>query len=121
MTDEHAGFVRHRSPSVALPGDPLGPVPFDAADRNALKALRDGIATEDQQRRALGWIMFACGDHDLPWRPGGAEGARASDLMAGRMFVGLQIRRLLSMTSTGGQLGEHGTPVKSAEDMGEHG
>jgi hypothetical protein len=106
QSDEPSGFVQHRTARHGLAADPISPVPFDAADRAALKALRDGNASPDQQQRGLGWILFAAGDHDLPWRPGGQDGARATDMMLGRLFVARQIRRLLAMPSKAGELGE---------------
>lgn len=95
-----AGQVKKRDHTVALPSDPNAPVPFDLADAAALRALRDGTAEPHQQQRALGWILYACGDHDIPWRPGGPEGARATDFMNGRLFVAKMIRRLLAMPTS---------------------
>jgi hypothetical protein len=61
-------------------------------DAHALRALRAGTASEDQQRRALDWILLkACRVGDLPWE----ETDRETAFAIGRMFVGKEIGHLL--------------------------
>lgn len=100
------GQVRKRDKSIGLPSSPIAPVPFDLADAGALRALRDGNAAPHQQQRALGWILFACGDHDISWRPGGEDGGRATDFMEGRRFIAVMVRRLLEMPTPEEKTGE---------------
>lgn len=75
----------------ALPVHPWDPLPLDADELRAFKALAAGKASEGQQRLALEVIVtkFA-GTYDLPFRPG-VDGARATDFACGRMFVGQRI------------------------------
>lgn len=61
----------------------------DDADHYALKALQAGVATADQQRRALKWIVEeAARTYDQPFRPGAPD---ETNFACGRMFVGQQI------------------------------
>lgn len=105
-----AGYTEERTLATALPADAWALAPFDARDQAAFKACRDGTATSDQQQRALGWVFFAAGYHDDASRPGGPEGARASDRLAGKRSLAIQIRRMLDLALTkdgsGGEQGE---------------
>jgi hypothetical protein len=57
----------------------------------ALLALQAGNASEGQQRMALKWIVEkASGYYEISFR-GGPDGARDTDFMEGRRFVGQQI------------------------------
>jgi hypothetical protein len=81
---------------------PFQPAPYENADIYALQALANGTASEGQQQRALRWIIEPlCGTYDLPWRPGGLEGARLSDFAAGKQFCGQQIVKLLKLRPAG--------------------
>lgn len=83
---------------IAPAAEPWSPVPFDRATVFALKALQAGSASEGQQKRALAWIINqAAGTYDLPFRPGGPEGDRATVFATGRMFVGQQLVKLLNL------------------------
>lgn len=63
------------------------------ADAHALRALRTGTASPEQQKRALDWITLnACAVATLSWR----ETDREMAFLVGRQFVGLQIGRLLT-------------------------
>lgn len=62
------------------------------ADAHALRALQLGTASEDQQRRALHWILSkACQVGGMPWWNTDRETA----FSLGRLFVGKEIGRLL--------------------------
>lgn|SRR5688572_28090254 len=100
MTIVLPGWVKARNAATALPADPPAPAPYDDADQYALKALRDGTATADQQQRALGWIFFATGYRGQPWRPDPNESA----FMSGRRHLAVQIYALLE------------APVRSSAD-----
>ena len=66
------------------------PVPWEDADANAVAAVMEGKANEDQQRRAMDWIIYkCCGTYDMPYRPGPDD--RDTNFALGRMFVGQQI------------------------------
>ena len=77
---------------------PWYPAPYEKADVSALQALRNGTATQEQQHRALEYIVGTlAGKNDLSYRPGGEEGRRDTDFSEGRRYVGLQISKLLNM------------------------
>lgn len=70
---------------------------WDGPTVAALKALGRGEARPDQQVAAMNYIIETlCGTYDLPWRPDDRGGERESSFAAGRMFVGLQIRRAIA-------------------------
>ncbi len=72
--------------------DVLRPAKFKPADATAIQALAAGKANEDQQKRALKWILEgACG---LPvWAF--HEDQRQTDIALGQQFVGQQIVGLM--------------------------
>ncbi len=81
---------------VQLDSAPWKPVPYELADAMAVKAIYDGVATPEQQRMALDWIIGkAAGKDDEPYRPGGEHGRRDTDFACGRAFVGRQIVKLV--------------------------
>lgn len=72
------------------------PPPWELADATALKALNNGTANADQQKRAMDYIMNTlCGINDWAYRPGAADGERDTTLALGRQFVGHMISKLL--------------------------
>lgn len=73
---------------------PWHPAPYEEADVYAIKALVAGVASADQQKRALGWIINTlCGTYDMPYRPG-EGGDRDTVFACAKMFVGQQIVKL---------------------------
>ena len=67
---------------------------FTARDVLALRALATGTASEEQQKRALAWVINSAAlTYDLDYRPDSRDHAFAS----GRRFVGLQIVKLVNM------------------------
>ena len=73
---------------------PWLPPRYKAADITAVQAVAGGTADEDQQIRAMKWIMYSgSGMDDFEYRQDDRDHAFAS----GRRFVGLQIRKLLSL------------------------
>lgn len=75
-----------------LKADILAVPDFDAADSAAIRALTEGKATADQQRRALDWIIyFAAATYDVSFRPDALGGDRATAFAEGRRFVGNSI------------------------------
>ena len=70
---------------------------FELADAIALKALAEGNAEAEQQKRALNWIVHAAARLNRPsFHP---DSERASCLAEGRRMVGLQIMRLVTSTT----------------------
>lgn len=65
------------------------PAKYELADLTAVQAVAAGTANEDQQRRAMKWIIeSACDTYGLGWHPGGPHEA---SFVAGRRFSGMQI------------------------------
>lgn len=78
--------------------EPWQPHDYDEETIYAIRALVTGTASEFQQKLAWDYIMYLTASspefYDLPFRPGD-DGRRATDFAAGKMFVGLQLRKLL--------------------------
>lgn len=68
---------------------------FNLADVYAIKALAAGTAKEDQQQRAIAWIMLkaARGEH-LSWVQGEPDTTTFNE---GRRFVALEIDKLIKI------------------------
>lgn len=81
-----------------IPGAPASkayfPPAYEVADVVAVQALMRGEADADQQVRAVGYLINQlCAYYDLSFRPG-PDGARETDFMEGRRFVGAQMVKL---------------------------
>lgn len=75
------------------PIDAIFPAPVDLADAYAIAALQSGTASDEQQKRALRWIIYAAArTYDVSYRPGSE---RETCFAEGRRFVGLEIIRVL--------------------------
>lgn len=71
------------------------PANVTAADVAAIKALSSGAASEDQQQRALHFILVTvCGVDEEPFCPG-EDGRRSTDYALGKRRVGTYLRSLL--------------------------
>lgn len=67
---------------------------YDLADITALKALAVGIASKDEQMRAMKFIVGnICEADNLSFHP---ESERLTVFSEGRRFVGTEIRRFIS-------------------------
>lgn len=76
---------------------PGHPASFELADASAIKALQQGTATAEQQRRALDWILKnACELPRWPYRAGVND--RDTNIALGRQFVGHQIMMLVTLS-----------------------
>lgn len=74
---------------------PHHPVEYDKVTLLAVKAVREGVANEGQQRRAMQWIeAIVCDVEGMSYHPEGEGGALASAFHEGRRFVGNQIRKM---------------------------
>lgn len=67
---------------------PYVPFPPEQHHCAALRALRDGVASEHQQKLALEYIYAACGVSKTAYRP---DSARDTDFALGKQFVAGQI------------------------------
>lgn len=73
----------------------MKPVPFEAADIEALRALERGDCPAHLQKRALDWIIRkAAGTYELSFSP---DDERLTSFAEGRRFVGLQMIKLLNL------------------------
>lgn len=76
------------------------PVAYDLADLHAVRACIAGTATEDQQKRAMDWIITqTCGLYDMSYRDDAEGGARATDFHEGRRFVGNSIVKMTTQVA----------------------
>lgn len=92
MSDEQGEQPRQTAVFHMPKADVLATPSFDAADAAAIQALAAGIATPDQQRLGLNWIVNnAAATYDGSYRPDSLGGARATDFAEGRRFVGTAI------------------------------
>ena len=78
----------------ALPkAEPWKPSHYEVADVAAIQALARGDATEDQQKRALRYLIETlCGTYDMAYRP---ASPRDTDFALGKAFVGQQLVKFL--------------------------
>lgn len=77
-------------PRTGAPHEPAFP---ELADIASMQAISRGDANEDQQRRALAFIIERiCATYDLSYRPGDAG---AMTFAEGKRFVGLQLVALI--------------------------
>lgn len=74
--------------------EPHHPPTYDARVVYAVRALAQATATAAQQEIVWRWLMYVTGD-GMSYRPGGAEGMRATDFAEGKRFVGEQFRKML--------------------------
>lgn len=79
--------------TVAQP-EPFLPAKYDIVDMAAIQAVMSGVATPEQQQRAITWIVHdVCGTYEFEYRTEPRDHAFAS----GRRFVGLQIVKMLKL------------------------
>lgn len=75
-------------PNLPQP-EPWKPAQWEEADGQAIQAVLLGRASEDQQKRAMVFIIHnICGTYDLSYRP---TGDRDTVFAEGKRFVGLQL------------------------------
>jgi len=71
----------------------LKTAPFEPADATAIQAVFNGTADEEQQRRAMRWLLdYACGVHEMSYTPGDQY---ATAFKEGQRFVAKQIGEVL--------------------------
>jgi hypothetical protein len=89
MTGKKVREVIAEPPPYVLPS-------YTLADAVAIQALEKGTASEDQQKRALLWIVNNLAlTYDSEYR----SDERAHAFVAGRRFVGLQIVKMTKLNT----------------------
>lgn len=74
---------------------PHAPVPYDKTIAHAIKAMREGKASEAQQKRGMEWIeLVVCDVEGMSYHDQSEGGERASSFHEGRRFAGNQIRKM---------------------------
>lgn len=87
-----------------------------AADCDAMVAVVSGVASPQQAKHAMDWVMReGARIHDMTFMLGGEDGRRASDFADGRRYVGQQIVRLLQ-PATRELVQDNGKPAPSMSD-----
>jgi hypothetical protein len=102
--NDFTGWQRERTLSTPLPANVLLPVAYDDRDLAAVQAVRDGRASQEQQRRALEWIVWASGAYGRTFRPDPYEAAYA----AGRRELGVELVKLLNTKASRASTTEQG-------------
>ncbi len=68
---------------------------YDFADIDAIQALKNGVADENQQKRALNWILEnACARHVWAFK----DDERETCIALGQQFAGQQIIGLINLS-----------------------
>ena len=66
------------------------------SDVAALFAVSQGVANEDQQKRAIGAIHKIAQTGDMSYRPDDMGGDRDTAFAEGKRYVGLQMAKLIN-------------------------
>tara|TARA_R110000868_G_scaffold114822_3_gene307267 strand:- start:1825 stop:2109 length:285 start_codon:yes stop_codon:yes gene_type:complete len=84
---------------------PAVPAVYEVADVAAIQALVRGEANEEQQKRALKWVIErGAGTYDFHYY----DGERNTAFALGRAFVGQQVVKLTRLNLHSLRRGEHG-------------
>ncbi len=90
-------MLRNTSQECRLYPDPLAPPDYTEADVQALKSLQRGTATEDQQQRAIAFIInTVCATYDCASR----RSERDTNLALGKQRAGQHLVWLLNDAPT---------------------
>lgn len=95
--------------------EPWHPAHYEIPDAAAVQAVAQGRASEDQQRRAMKYLVERlCATYDLSYRP---ASSRDTDFAEGKRFVGLQLVKLinLNIAKLRGKVTEQGEAPKPTE------
>lgn len=88
MTPPRQPAKRGRIPNAPRP-EPWKPAEWEPEDAYAVQAVMSGRASEEQQRRAMRFLVDqVCGTYDLSYRP---MSDRDTAFAEGKRFVGLQL------------------------------
>ena len=91
-SNDFTGWVKERNLNTPLPVDVLLPPAYDDQDIAALRALRYGEASSDQQKRALEYIIWSSGCYSRVQRRDSVDSAYA----AGRREHGCDIVNVMN-------------------------
>ena len=80
--------------------DPLEKPDYTEADVQALRAVFNGVATPDQQRRSIDWLLAAFGTYDTSYRRGGSDADRDTIFAEGRRHAGTILLHMLKYAET---------------------
>jgi hypothetical protein len=103
--------ARGRAPRAPRPS-PWHPAEWEPEDAFAVQAVMYGRAGEDQQKRAMNFIVHQiCGTYDLSYRP---TSDRDTAFAEGKRFVGLQCVKFaqLNIAALRGRTSEQGETPK---------
>jgi len=104
--------VKHqRAPNVPRP-EPWKPTEWQPEDAHAVQAVMQGRASEEQQRRAMRFLVHQiCGTYDLSYRP---SSDRDTAFAEGKRYVGLTLVKFanLNIAALKGKKTEQGTAPK---------
>jgi hypothetical protein len=94
-----AGRTTTRVARGHIPGaphkEPWKPPRWEVADAAAIQAVALGRASQDQQRRAMTFIIHnLCGTYDVSYRPGSSEDTIFAE---GKRFVGLECVKFINL------------------------
>lgn len=107
-----------REPIPGLPkAEPWKPVDYEIEDAGALQAVMLGRASEDQQRRAMKFVVERiCGTYDLSYR---SEKPNDTAFAEGKRFVGLQLVKfaVLNLAAIRGKKTEQGSAPKEPKEQ----
>ena len=99
MAETPPGGGRARPRAAALENATWKPPHWDPADVGAVKAVAEGRASPEQQKRAMAYIVNTiCGIHDWAYRPGLND--RDTNIGLGRQFVGHMISKMCRIDPT---------------------
>ena len=71
---------------------------INKADCVAIQAVWAGVASEEQQKRAMVALLHICDVNGADWMPAEHGGERDTAFAAGKRHVGLQLRKLLTFS-----------------------
>lgn len=106
--------TRGRAPGV-LKAEPWKPSSYEIADAVAIQAVAYGRASEEQQRRAMKYIIETlCGTYDLSYR---SANPHDTSFAEGKRHVGLSIVKFvnLNLAKLRGKETEQGEAPKPTE------
>lgn len=92
--------------------EPWKPTEWEPEDAHAVQAVMYGRASEDQQKRAMAFIVHrVCGTYDLSYRSGSDSDTAFAE---GKRFVGLQMVKFsqLNLAQLRGKHNEQGETPK---------
>lgn len=87
-----------------MPADWRIPPPYDDYDHSAIRAVAAGIATSEQAKHALDYILFIARAYENPFH----SDSKIHAYLAGRRSVAVDIIKLINMKIKGQDESEHG-------------